>query len=174
MSRREGLFMVGLCRYAEPEAGGKTGIAMPSRAEAILKRWLSQRHFFAGVAIPCFAVFILLLGGLKNISIILHEARTTATISEISSSGRGRSSLRYRYEINGHTYTGSGAPDHPPNTPPYSVGNTFEVRYSTAHPSFSTAQNPWTLFGQFGVGSLFLLWADYMAIHYGKRREAKV
>jgi hypothetical protein len=147
------------------------GVAMPSRVQVIVKRWLSQRHFFAGVGIPCFAVFILLFGGLKNIEIILHEGRTTATVTEVRSIGRGRSALYYSYEIDGHTYTGSGGPDHPPFTPPYSAGSTFEIRYSTAHPSFSTAQNPWTLFGQFMVGSLFLLWADYMAVRYGKKRE---
>ena len=136
----------------------------------MLKRWVSQRHFFAGVAIPCWAMFILVLGGFKNIEIILHEARTTATVTDIQSSGRGRSTLYYRYEIDGHAYTGTGGPDHPLEGPPYTNGTTFEIRYSTAHPSFSTAQNPWTLFGQFLVGSLFLLWADYMATRHGKKQ----
>jgi hypothetical protein len=137
----------------------------------MLKRWVSQRHFFAGVAIPCFAVIVLLLGGLKNIEIILHEARTTATVTDIQSSSRGRSTLYYRYEIDGQAYTGTGAPDHPLEGPPYTNGTTFEIRYSTAHPSFSTAKNPWTLFGQFLVGSLFFLWADYMATRQKKKRE---
>ena len=143
---------------------------MASGAQILFKRWVSQRHFFAGVAIPLFAVFILILGGFRDIVILLHEARATATVSDVHSNGRGRSSLHYRYEIDGHTYTGSGGPDHPDNTPPYTPGNTFEIRYSTLCPSFSTAQNPWTIFGQFTVGCLFLLWADYMATRYGKNR----
>jgi hypothetical protein len=103
-----------------------------------MKRWFSQRHFFAGVGIPCFAAIILLIGGLKSIVILFYEARTTATVTDVHSNGRGRSSLHYRYEIDGHSYAGSGAPDHPPFTPAYAPGNTFEIRYSTAHPSFST------------------------------------
>jgi hypothetical protein len=137
-----------------------------------MKRWFSQRHFFAGVAIPCLAVFILLIGGFRNIMILLHEARTTATVTAIHSSGKGRSSLYYRYDVDGRAYTGEGGPEHQAFTAPFAVGDTFEIRYSTLLPFFSTAQNPFTIFGQFAVGSLFLLWADYMATRYGKRRDS--
>jgi len=143
---------------------------MPSAVSIIAKRWLSQRHFFAGVGIPCFAVFILLIGGFRNAVILLHEARTTATITAIHPGSRG--SLYYSYEVDGHTYPGQGGPEHPAFTPPFSVGGTFEIRYATLLPFFSTAQNPFTIFGQFMVGCLFFLWADYMATHYGKKRDA--
>jgi hypothetical protein len=114
----------------------------------------------------------LLLGGFKNIVIILHEARTTATVTEIRSNGKGRSYLYYRYEVDGRTYSGRGGPEHQPFTPPFSAGSTFEIRYSTWMPSFSIAQSPFTIFGQFLVGCLFFLWADFVATRYGKRRES--
>jgi hypothetical protein len=143
---------------------------MPSAATIIVKRWVSQRHFFAGVGIPCFAVFILLIGGFRNIMIFLREARTTATITAIHPGSRG--TLYYRYEVGGHTYTGEGGPEHPAFTPPFAIGDTFEIRYSTFLPFFSTTRNPLIIFGQFAVGCLFLLWADFMATRYGKRRES--
>lgn len=126
-------------------------------------RWFQQRHFFAGVAIPIFFVFIMVLGGgFENLVIMFHEGRTTATFTKIDDS-RGRVSSYYSYMVNGHTYTGRGLPDHRPFAPPFKVGDTFEIRYSKLVPFFSIAQNPTTIFGQFLVGSLFLLWADYMA-----------
>lgn len=136
----------------------------------VMKRWrsLAQRHFFIAVAIPAFAIFILLLGGFRDIIILLQEARTTATITAIHPGSRG--TLFYSYEVAGHTYTGRGGPDHPPFTPPFAVGDTFEIRYSTLIPFFSTAQNPLTIFGQFAVGCLFFLWADFMAARNSKRR----
>jgi hypothetical protein len=137
---------------------------------SFMRRWLSQRHFFAGVGIPCFAVFILVIGGFKNIMILLHEARTTATITAIHHGSRP--TLDYRYDVGHRTYTGEGGPDHPAFTPPFAVGDTFEVRYSTWLPFFSTAQNPLTIFGQFAVGCLFLLWADFLATRFGKRQES--
>ena len=146
------------------------GVAMSSSLPPVVRCWLSQRHFFAGVGIPFFFVFIMLLGGFRNLAIMLHEARTTATITEIHPGSRG--TLYYRYEVGGRTYTGEGGPDHQALTPPFAVGDTFEIRYSSLLPFFSTAQNPLTIFGQFAVGCLFLLWADYMATHYGKRRES--
>lgn len=138
-----------------------------------MKRWLSQRRFFVVVGIPCFFVFILCLGGFRNIFILMQEGRTTATVTDVYSSGRGRSSVWYRYEVDGATFTGGGAPDHEPFTPPYAAGTTFEIRYSRVFPSFSTAQNPWTIFGQFLVGCVFLLWADFMVLRYGKKQEIK-
>jgi hypothetical protein len=143
---------------------------MPLFFSTVFKRWISQRHFFAGVAIPVFTVFTLLTGGFSDLMIFLHAARTTATITAMHSSGRGRSSLSYRYEVNGRTHTGSGGPDHPAFTPPFAIGDTFEIRYSTLLPFFSTAGNPLNTFGEFAVGCLFILWADFMIILYGKRR----
>jgi len=143
---------------------------MPSSLRPIVRRWLSQRHFFAGVAIPLFFVFIMVLAGFRNLAIILHEARTTATITEIHPGSRG--TLYYRYEVGGRTYTGRGGPDHPAFTPPFAIGDTFEIRYSTFLPFFSTAESPYTIFGQFAVGCLFLLWADFAVTRCGKRRES--
>jgi hypothetical protein len=145
---------------------------MPSSLSIIMRRWLSQRHFFAGVAIPCYAVFILAIGGFRDIMILLDEGLTTATITAIYSSGRGRSSLHYSYEVGGRTYSGLGGPDRAEFSPPFAVGDTFQIRYSRLLPFFSTAQNPLTVFGEFAVGCLFLLWADFMAIRYGKKRES--
>ncbi|TAL06545.1 MAG: hypothetical protein EPO07_01685 [Verrucomicrobia bacterium] len=142
---------------------------MPSPLPPIVRRWLSQRHFFAGVGIPLFFVFIMLLGGFRNLAIMSHEGRTMATITEIHPGSRG--TLYYRYEVGGRAYTGEGGPDHPAFTPPFAIGSTFEIRYSTLLPFFSTAQNPLTIFGQFAVGCLFLLWADFMVTRYGKKRE---
>jgi hypothetical protein len=137
---------------------------MPSALQTVASRWLHQRHFFAGVAIPAFFVFILAIGGCRNIDIALHEARTTATVTGLGSHGV----ILYRYDVGGHAYSGSGDP----GNPPYPEGSTFEIRYSTTHPSFSIAGHPSTIFGQFFVGCLFLLWVDYMATHYGKKRGA--
>lgn len=145
----------------------------PVNPETLLKRWLSQKHFFAGVGIPGFAVCMMLYGGFRDMAIILFEARTTATISDFVVTGERRSSVKYRYEVNGRAYTGWGAPEHVPFTPPYAIGDTYEIRYSKAFPSCSTAQNPWTIFGQFLFGCGVLLWVDYMATHYGKKREPK-
>ncbi len=113
-----------------------------------------QRHFIAAIGIPCFTVFILLIGGAKFIDISLHEARTMATVTGLGSHGV----ILYSYEADGQKYSGPGDP----GNPPYREGSTFEVRYSTMHPSFSVAHNPFTIFGQYGVGCLFLLWGDYM------------
>ena len=129
----------------------------------VLPIW--QQHFFAAVGIPFFAVFIMFIGGCRNIDIALHEARTIATVTGIHHSPGGHRAFLYRYDVDGRSYSGSGDP----GNPPYPEGSTFEIRYSKAHPSFSIAQSPFTIFGQFLVGSLFLLWADYMAVH--KRRR---
>jgi hypothetical protein len=119
-----------------------------------------QRHFFAPVGIPLFAVFIMVIGGCKNIDIALHEGRTTATVTGVDHSRGGHGALLYRYEVDGHPYSGSGDP----GNPSYPGGSTFEIRYSTLHPSFSIAHSPFTIFGQFLVGSLILLWVDYTAV----------
>jgi len=124
-----------------------------------------QRHFFATVCIPLFAVFIMVIGGCKNIDIALHEARTTATVTGVDNSRGGHGALLYRYEVGGHPYSGSGDP----GNPPYPGGSTFEIRYSTLHPSFSIAHSPFTIFGQFLVGSLILLWVDYTAVRKWRR-----
>lgn len=139
-----------------------------------LRRWLARpyvrRHVIALVFIPFFAVCVFVMAGFKNLMILVNEGRTTATLAEVHSH-RGRVSSTYRYEVNGNTHTGHGLPEHPPFTPPFEVGYAFEIRYSRLLPFFSTPDNPLTIFGQFGVGCLFLLWGDFMAVRYGKKRN---
>lgn len=145
---------------------------MPAALAALTKRWFHQRHFFAFVCIPLFFVFIMLFGGLRNLLIGLHQARTIATVTKTRPYSHSHPSIYYRYEVDGQAYTGTGGPDHPSFTPPLSVGDTFEIRYCRFLPSFSTAQNPFTIFGQFLVGCLILLLADFMATRCAKRRES--
>ena len=132
---------------------------MPTKTDAVATTGFFQSHFFARVGIPAFFVFILLIGGCRNIDVALHEARTTATVTGVDHGRGGHGALLYRYEVDGQTYSGSGDP----GSPPYPEGSTFEIRYSTAHPAFSVAHSPFTIFGEFLVGSLVLLWVDYMA-----------
>jgi len=132
------------------------------------------RHFFLKVGIPFIVVSFLVLGGFKNIFIIAGEARTTATVTEVRLTGSGRCSILYRYEVNGQTYQGRGAPDHEPYTPPYSAGTTYEIRYAKAHPAFSTPQNPYTLFGQLLFACLILVWIDYTVTASERRKAGEV
>ena len=135
---------------------------MPSPLKADLKRW-AQRHFFAGVFFPGVVVLVLFFrGGLKHLDILLHEARTTATVFDVHDISPGRGALYYRYEVDGRTYSGGGGPDRNSGGPPIIVGTTYEIRYSTAHPSLSTAQHPGTIFGQLLVMGLILLGVDYL------------
>jgi hypothetical protein len=138
-----------------------------------LKHWLLQRHFFVVVGIPLLVFFSLVIdGGFSDLMILVNESRTTATITAVRSSGRGRSSLYYSYKVGSRTYSGRGGPEHAAFTPPFAVGDTFEVRYSKLLPFFSTAGNPLTIFGQVAVGCLFLLWADFMVGRYGKTMKS--
>ena len=135
---------------------------MPSPLKPDLKPWAKQ-HFFAGVFFPGVVVLILFFhGGLKHLDILLHEARTTATVTESRSTSPGRCIIRYSYEVEGHTYSGGGGPGPYSGGPPIIVGTTYEIRYSTAHPSFSTVQHPGTIFGQLLVMGLILLGVDYL------------
>jgi hypothetical protein len=118
-----------------------------------------QRNFIAVVGIPFFSVMVMfLIGGCKNIDIALHEARTTATVLPATES-HGRKGIRYSYEVDSHTYIGGGDP----GNPPYSPGSTFEIRYCTLHPSFSTARSPFEFVGIICVGSFFAGMASFTA-----------
>jgi hypothetical protein len=137
-------------------------------SQGVLKCW-AQRHFFAGILLPFVVVQILVFhNGLKHLDILLHEARTTATVFDVHAISPGRGALYYHYQVDGRTYTGGGGPDRQSGGPPITVGTTYEIRYSTAHPSFSTAQHPGTIFGQLLVAGLILFSVDYL-----KNRKAK-
>jgi hypothetical protein len=102
-----------------------------------------------------------LVGGCRNLDIALHEGRTTATV--LATEHRGRKSVRYSYvhyayEVEGRLYLGAG-----PGDPSYPPGSTFQIRYCTIHPSFSTPRNPFDFAGIIGVGSLCAAAASFMA-----------
>ena len=103
----------------------------------------------AAVAAMTFVVTVIIFfGGLQNLDVALHEARTTATVT-----GRGSHGvLLYQYQVDGKVYEGAGDP----GNPPYSIGTNYEIRYSSAHPYFSSAQNPFILFGQMLVAMAFV------------------
>lgn len=117
-----------------------------------------ERNFIAMAGIPAFSLMVMLpLGGCRNLDIALHEGRTIATVlPEIDSSSR--KSIRYSYEVNDCKYTGSGDP----GNPPYPPGSTFEIRYCTLHPSFSTARSPFEFIGIICVGSAFAAAGSFM------------
>ena len=50
-----------------------------------------------------------------------------------------------------------------PGNPPYPTGSTFEVRYCTLHPSFSTARSPFEFVGVICVGSFFAGSASFIS-----------
>jgi hypothetical protein len=118
----------------------------------------------AGILFVIGAVMFV-VGGFRNLDIILNEGRTTATVFGIGSHGV----LKYRYDVDGHTYAGGGDP----GNPPYPQGSSYEVHYSTVHPFFSTAQNPVTLFGQMLVGCLFVGGGLYSMSLADSKRRAK-
>src|SRR5437879_10800933 len=105
---------------------------MLSSSDDCTRRPFWNRHFFLAVGIPLLVAFKIVFGGYVLSDIALHEARTIATVTGIGSHGI----ILYRYDIDGHTYSGGGDP----GDPPYPEGSTFEIRYSTVHPSFSSAQ----------------------------------
>lgn len=78
----------------------------------------------------------------KDLDVLRHEAWTTATVTGEATRGV----ISYQYEINGQSYRGGGYPGS--KYAPFTPGSTFPIRYSTAHPSFSTAQHPLTFPGQ--------------------------
>jgi len=127
--------------------------------------WSTRR--LALVGFPFFAGFILLLHGLRNIDIFCHEARTTATVTGSGSHG----AILYRYEVGGQTYTGRGDPGL--QYAPFPVGSTFEIRYSTVHPSRSTARHPLNFIGEIAVGWGFLGWILYLNHTRRKRANAR-
>jgi hypothetical protein len=148
---------------------------MASRLLTKYKRWVAKGHFFAGIFLPCYVMFTMVFhGGLKHLDIVFHKARAIATVTEQTPTGTGpgRSRTRYRYEVNGRTYSGGGLPDFDMNRAPITVGSTYEIWYSTAHPSFSTAQEPGILLGQLVVACIILLGVDYLASRSGRSRKA--
>jgi hypothetical protein len=120
-----------------------------------------ERNFIAVTGIPFFTAMVMfLVGGCKNLDIALHPATAIATVLPRPESHSGRSKgIRYEYEVDGHSYTGSGDP----GNPPYPPDTTFEIKFCTLHPSFSTARNPLEFLGIICVGSCFAGTASFLA-----------
>src|SRR5690349_15513532 len=139
---------------------------MQSWVQKYKRRVVEGPHFFAGIFLPMLIALTMLFGGLKDLDILLHKARTIATVTESSSPSPGRTTIRYGYAVDGRSYTGGGGPDLNElpieERKPITVGSTYEIWYSTAHPSSSTAQKPGILLGQLCVAYLIVLGVDYM------------
>ena len=118
------------------------------------KSWSTRRLALAGF--PFFAGFIMLFHGCRDIDIALHEASTTATVTGSGS----HDAIFYVYHVGGDTYTGTGDPGH--EYAPFPVGSTFDIRYSTIHPSRSTAHHPLRFIGEIAVAWVFLGWLLYL------------
>lgn len=139
------------------------------------KRWVvSGPHFFAGVFLPMLVVFTMVFfGGFRHVDILLHKGRTIATVTESIRIRPGRSRVSYRYEVDGRSYSGSGGPDLNDlpieERKPITIGSTYEIWYSTAHPSFSTAREPGIFVGQLFVSYLIVVGVDYMVTRRRKK-----
>jgi hypothetical protein len=171
--------LTGVLLWAGNEAWWKTGlfpvinfvvILLSSvacmRSDASSQERFSKPHVAATAgAAFVFAAVMLVGGGFRNLDIMLHEARTTATVTGIGSHGV----ILYKYQVDGHIY-GSGGD---PGNPPYPRGSTFEIRYSTAHPYFSSAENPSIIFGQMLVGMAFVGAGAYSICYSNARKKAK-
>jgi hypothetical protein len=111
---------------------------------------MKERFERPRVAAACGVGFVvtamMFMFGFRSFDILLHEARATAAVTG------GHRGISYQFEASGRTWTGGGDP----GNPPYPIGSTFEIRYSSAHPFFSTAQPPLTFLGQMAVGSAFV------------------
>ena len=117
-----------------------------------------ERNFIGIFGPALFCAFVMFIGpGCRNIEIALHEARTTATV--LPAEHHPRRGITYSYQVEGQAYRGGGDP----GNPPYPPGSTFEIRYSTLHPSLSTARNPFEFVGIIFVGSGFALAASFIA-----------
>lgn len=108
---------------------------------------LSKPLVAAAAAMTFVATCVMFHGGFRNLDIALHEARTIATVTGTGSHG----AVLYQYNVNGRTYKGAGSP-----YLPGPIGNKFEIKYSSTHPYFSLADNPFTIFGQMLVGMAFV------------------
>jgi len=125
---------------------------------AVSVRAFVERNFIGVFGPPFFCAFIMLVGpGCRNIDIALHEGRTTATV--LPAEHHPRRGITYSYQVEGQSYSGGGDP----GNPPYPPGSTFEIRYSTLHPSFSTARNPFEFVGIMCAGSGFALAVSFIA-----------
>jgi hypothetical protein len=108
---------------------------------------LSKPSFAALAAMTFVVACVMFLGGFQNLDIACNPVRTIATVTGTGSHGV----ILYQYNVNGRTYQGAGDP----GNPPYPMGNKFKVQYSAAHPYFSSADSPFTIFGQMLVGMAF-------------------
>ncbi len=138
--------------------------ACVGKGEAKLRFLQTPRLAAAAGIVFVVTAMMYLVGGFIKLDIMLHEARTTATVVGIGSHGV----LKYQYEVDSHIYNGGGDP----GNPPYPRGSTYEVRYSPAHPYFSSAQNPLTFFGQMLIACLFVGGGLFSMSRTASRRRA--
>jgi hypothetical protein len=108
---------------------------------------------------------VMFMGGFRNLDILLHESRTTATITGTGSHG----ATLYEYNVDGHVYGHARSP----GNPSYPTNRTCEIIYSTAHPYFSSTQNPSIIFGQMLVGMAFVATGAYSICRSSARKKAK-
>src|SRR5262245_7083095 len=116
------------------------------RSDPAMQARFSEPRWAAVFAVSFVVTAMMFMFGFRNFDVLLHEARTTATVIG------GHRGIRYQFEAGGRIWVGGGDP----GNPPYPIGSTFEIRYSSAHPFFSTAQSPLIFLGQMAVGSVFV------------------
>ena len=128
-----------------------------------MKERFEQPRVAAACGVGFVVTAMMFMFGFRRFDILLHEARATATVTG------GHRGITYQFEANGRTWIGGGDP----GNPPYPIGSTFEIRYSSAHPFFSTAQHPLTFLGQMAVGSAFVGFAAFMMTKSAARKKAQ-
>lgn len=116
----------------------------------------------AGAVVACIICF---LGGhlWRDISIALDGQHTRGNVT-----GCNRGALLYHYTVNGHDYSGSGRGDY---NRTYPNGSEVDVRYSSAHPSFSTIDELFLFEKQLLCG--VAIFGGFFLIIYWDRRRRK-
>lgn len=146
-------------------------IAILTSSMACLRSDASHQELFSRPPVAAIAgvifVFmaVMFMGGFRNLDIMLHESRTTATVTGIGSHG----AVLYEYTVDGHIYGHGGNPGNPGNP----ANRTFEIQYSAAHPYFSSTTNPSILFGQMLVGMAFVGTGAYSICYTNAIKKTK-
>jgi hypothetical protein len=133
------------------------------RANSAMKARFAEPRLAALFAVGFVVTAMMFMFGFRNFDVLLHEARATATVIG------GHRGIRYQFEADGRTWVGGGDP----GNPPYPIGSTFEIRYSSAHPFFSTAQPPLIFLGQMVVGCVFVGTGAFMITRGAARAKAQ-
>ena len=131
----------------KPTSAGSRRRPTPLDALAYAWRaWKNREGPFASARVRGVVLIGLLalgcwLGGYlwRGTSIQLHETHTQGTVVQ---SGR-RQGIRYNYQVNGREYFGSGVGN---SERVYPQGSPVDVKYSAAHPSYSTIDDDPFLF----------------------------